>query len=115
VPLLGQRQHGTHRGRSSHRDGHQHHPQPETFRSAHGDDTQPHIHVDHISFNHSWCGPCQKMVMFLHLDRQRPWTGAAPFRPGARTTDIIMTFRTSVSWLYEHMVISSSLLYPTGT
>ncbi len=49
MPLPGQRQHGPHRGRSSHRDGHQHHPQPETFRSTQGDDgmiLNPKIHVD---------------------------------------------------------------------
>ena len=47
VPVPGQRQHGTQWGRSPYRDGHQHHPQPETFRSAHmGMITQPQISVD---------------------------------------------------------------------
>ncbi len=70
MPVPGQRQHGTQWGRSSYRDGHQHHPQPETFRSAHGDDTQPQIHVDTFPLIIVGVAPVIKMVMFLHLDQQ---------------------------------------------
>jgi hypothetical protein len=79
VPLPGQRQHGTHRGRSSHRDGHQHHPQPETFRSAQGDDAQSQIFVDTFPLIiHSWCGPCHKNGHVSTL-RNCKNCGAGPF------------------------------------